>query len=217
MPAKVPIDQTCVGYWKLNDASGQTTIKDYTANGNDGTSANNKVDADDPWGVSGGAMDFSLGTDEVAVTSIPSLTDQLTVSVWMKTNTVSGEGCLAHGTTTGSWTTSWWLERYSTGIIGAINGQYPVASGYITTGVWYHYVMTYDGANILTYINGVNVGTKARTGNIANQSGVNIGQGGAHQYKFNGDIAEVRVYNRVLSASEIMKIYRNGNNIKRKK
>jgi len=162
--SKVAIDQTCVGYWKLDDASGQTTIKDYSSSGNDGTSASNKVDADDPWGVSGGAMSFELGSDEVAVDSIPALTDQLTVSVWMKTNTVSGEGCLVHGTTTGGWTASWYLERYTTGIIGAINTHYTAISGYITTGVWYHYVMTYDGVNILTYIDGVLVGTKANTG-----------------------------------------------------
>jgi PKD repeat protein len=74
---------------------------------------------------------------------------------------------------------------------------------------WYHVAMTYDGANIKTYINGREDGSVPSTGLINYSVSVNptigkrsVGVSGYLAY-FPGLIDEVRVYNRALNASEV--------------
>ena len=64
--------------------------------------------------------------------------------------------------------------------------------------------MTYDGAALRLYVNGVLTATQARTGAIeTNTSPVRIGGNSPYGEFFQGLIDEVRVYNRALSQTEI--------------
>jgi hypothetical protein len=68
----------------------------------------------------------------------------------------------------------------------------------LTDGKWHDLCGTYNGTNMVFFIDGVNVGNAAQTGPITNAtSTLLVGAG-------NGDsIAHVRVWNRVLSTNEI--------------
>lgn len=83
-----------------------------------------------------------------------------------------------------------------TGQIFGTNGAtyaYPTLSP-IPTGTWSHIAMTYDGANLKTYVNGVLDGSTAVTTLLTNgTSQLNIGSGYFGTSPFSGNIDEVRI------------------------
>jgi hypothetical protein len=81
----------------------------------------------------------------------------------------------------------------------------------VQLGAWYHVAMTYNGTNLILYVNGSQDGSATASGTIVTGSDpLRIGgsySGGWGNYKFNGLIDEPTIYNRALSASEISAIY----------
>jgi hypothetical protein len=74
----------------------------------------------------------------------------------------------------------------------------------LAANTWSHLAATYDGATVRLYVNGVQVASRAQTGNIATSSNpLQIGGDTDYGQYFSGIIDDVRVYNRALSASEI--------------
>ena len=70
---------------------------------------------------------------------------------------------------------------------------------------WTHLAFTYDGATEKLYVNGVLVTSRAQTGAISAANGVlHIGGDSVWGEHFQGLIDEVRVYNRALTAAEIV-------------
>ena len=65
---------------------------------------------------------------------------------------------------------------------------------------------TYDGANWRLYVDGVQVATKAYTKPIPTSTGAvtSIGGNAIWSEYFSGRIDEVRVYDRALSAAEVV-------------
>jgi hypothetical protein len=70
---------------------------------------------------------------------------------------------------------------------------------------WYHYVATYDGAYYRIYLNGLLDKQVYKTGNNLDTDGNKY----ISDY-FDGQIEEVAIWNRALSASEILELYRKG-------
>jgi hypothetical protein len=82
------------------------------------------------------------------------------------------------------------------------------------TAGWYHCVMTYDknidSGAIDIYVNGVKEGTSGTATTITtNTSAIMIGSDGTTNY-FNGQIDDVRIFNRKLTPSEIKWLYAGG-------
>ena len=79
---------------------------------------------------------------------------------------------------------------------------------------WKHIVFSYDGLYLRVYVDGVlnnTVNSNLGVGSPATYSTVIGGMGyGPGTYTLNGKLDDVRLYNRVLSASEIYKIYQLG-------
>lgn len=70
---------------------------------------------------------------------------------------------------------------------------------------WTHLAFTYDGATEKLYVNGALVTSRAQTGAISTSNGVlHIGGDSVWGEHFQGLIDEVRIYNRALTASEIL-------------
>jgi chitodextrinase len=70
---------------------------------------------------------------------------------------------------------------------------------------WTHLALTYNGAQMRLYVNGVERATKAVTGAMPNSSGP-LRIGGNNVWtseRFKGELDELRVYNRALTAGEI--------------
>lgn len=86
----------------------------------------------------------------------------------------------------------------------------PVGSNTVlSSGIWYHVVGIYNGANITYYINGEkDTSSPARTGTpYSLNSETRIGSDKPIWHAFNGSIDEVRIYNRTLSEGEVKILY----------
>lgn len=156
------------------------------------------------------------GVNDIAIAGYNTALDTQTptVEVWIKTNATSQNG--------------FWFEK------GAVNTQYSLfqegpsiqwrqfmSSGqglvnmstttatYINTNSWYQVVGTYTSGSRILYINGVQVNSDTQVGTIAtNSSGMSIGayggNSGSNSYWYNGALSICRVYNRALSATEVL-------------
>jgi hypothetical protein len=78
--------------------------------------------------------------------------------------------------------------------------------GRIILDEWHCYAMTRDGSTVKIYRDGVQIGSNYTAG-IANWSGATIYVGGSYATGANGDMGVVRVYDRPLSAGELLQYY----------
>jgi hypothetical protein len=131
------------------------------------------------------------------------------VEVWIKTNATTQNG--------------FWFEK------GSVNTQYSlfqegssirwrtlaggqsdlsvVTSTYMDTSNWYQVVGTYSSGFKRLYINSVLVSADTRSGTIPTDIvGGRIGAygGGAPSYFYNGSLALCKVYNKALTAAEVL-------------
>jgi hypothetical protein len=80
----------------------------------------------------------------------------------------------------------------------------------VPTGSWHHLVGSYDGTTIRLYYDGVEVGNGTSfTGGIGTYTHpVEIGRAfNQVTYVYTGLIGDVRIYNRVLTAAEVKRLY----------
>jgi hydrogenase maturation factor HypE len=69
---------------------------------------------------------------------------------------------------------------------------------------WTHLAWTYDGTTLRMFVNGVQVSSRAVSGAVAATAGaLRIGGNSIWGEYFRGQIDEVRIYNRPLTAAEI--------------
>ncbi len=77
----------------------------------------------------------------------------------------------------------------------------------LTVNAWSHLALTWDGTIMRLYVNGAQVATRSRTGTLQGTSAgagtVRIGNNVPYGERFIGQIDEVRIYNRALSAAEV--------------
>ncbi len=216
-----------VAHWMFDEGSG-TSASDSSGNGNAGTLQNGPT-----WttGQIGGAVNFDGGGDLVNAGSGATLDNlpALTVAAWIKPNS-AGEGSAgrivqkgagSQPTTGGFWFHLDTSNQLVLAVDYATTNMYRVsaASG-ITYGAWTHVVVTWTGSatatNIKFYVNGVEtsynatapngVGTRVNDG----ATSFTIGNESGGTRTFDGALDDVRVYNRVLSASEITAVHNAG-------
>src|SRR5262249_33386197 len=79
----------------------------------------------------------------------------------------------------------------------------------VTAGTWYHVAVTYDGAALVLYVNGVAVGQVAASGPVNLGTGLWLGgypvAGG--NYGFNGLVDEAAIYGHALTAAQVATHY----------
>jgi len=80
------------------------------------------------------------------------------------------------------------------------------------TGQWYHVVATHDGSTPTLYLDGSQVGSTSISGSYATISqNLLIGDSAAgYGNPWEGDIDDLRVYDKVLTSTEISNLYNNG-------
>jgi len=215
----LPIDQSCVGYWKMDDASGQTTIKDYSYSGNDGSSANNKVDATDPWGVSDGAMTFNGSSDYVSKTSPTTpYTTAASFTLWIKADTI-GSISDYFFTQPSRWGVAL-LRDYGPGFsywvtVNTTDYRPQTLGPSIIANMWYHIALTFGSQTLKFYVDGVEVDSRGTVagnlqGSTDNITIGNYGPSPSATFGWDGIISDVRIYNRALSSREIKSLYMSG-------
>jgi len=192
-------------FWvPCNDTGGN--LKEMI-NGNDGTL---NADATRSYGGTGdldsglcltcdGAGDYSSHADHAAIN--------------ITTYSVSAWGMLTNLT---NWRNLLYKTSSQYGMIfdssGAWNAQFNggsnLAGGTIVTNTWYQlgYSLESSGGTAVTYQNGTAISSGARANSTA-AGALTIGTDLGNTRWWNGGIADVRIYNRVLSPSEYMKLY----------
>lgn len=207
-----------VGIWDFDDE----TFNDKSGNGNNGSCQGNSCPAfvrDTP-SQTGYGLNFDGQNDYVSVVNNSSLDfdDKITISLWVKFNSLSGGQTFVHGRTGGAWTTSYWFGKKEDGKI-RFNLQTPPpeealeAPVSLSTNVWYHLVATYNGSNAKIYLDGQEIKSQPRTGNIekcTEDCGLRIGKTGGTDYPLYGIIDDLRIYKEGLSSSQIKKLYVEG-------
>jgi hypothetical protein len=181
-----------------------TTWTDLSGNNNTGTLTNG------PTFNAGnqGSIVFDGTNDYVPIgtSGFPFGSSAGTLSVWAKTNTISSGyiWIVSYGTALGSQSRFLGINS-STYLFGGY-GDDINASG-VPLNTWFNMVGVYDGTNAFLYINGNLVsGPTAKSWNtIANNAQLGRQTNGGEYW--NGNISQVQVYNRVLSATEVLQNY----------
>ena len=92
------------------------------------------------------------------------------------------------------------------------NGNVSIGTNF-SEGDWVHIVGTYDGTNITLYNNGAQVDQDARTAaDVTNDLVKYIGRDNQSNRFYNDQIAQPRIYNRALTAAEVLQNYNSGKN-----
>ena len=84
------------------------------------------------------------------------------------------------------------------------------STGDLSENLWVHVAAVYDGSAMRLYLNGVEVGSSSKSGLITTDSSVPVWIGGspsgATDRPWDGRIADVRIYERALTAEEIQQL-----------
>ncbi|MCD4756628.1 LamG domain-containing protein [bacterium] len=200
----------------MNEASG--TIVDSSGQGNSGTYNGTLYSQS---GKLNNAIGFDGSNDIINCGNADSLHigGNITVSMWLKLDGLGsyqgmygGSNSIGNrrGTTLGKWTDQRWtyFVGRNTTAYWAIHSNDPAV-----TGRWYHVVGVVDSGTMYMYVDGVQQ-TQTQSGvtlypvEIETIIGRWYSDSAAHF--FHGDIDEVAVWNRGLSSTEILDIYKRG-------
>jgi hypothetical protein len=129
-----------------------------------------------------------------------------TFSFWARRNVESKMAFSSYGNAAFYWfgDNSW---AYTHG--GVFGEKYYNKAVSIPLGSYGHYCVTYDGAAVRIYRNGIFEDSQATTGAAVFNVGLQLGRFGADPtgYAFSGDIANFLMYTRALSAAEVAQNY----------
>ncbi len=192
-----------IAHWQFDENSG-SVAHDASGNGNDGT-----LKGDPQWvpGKIGGALQLDGDGDYVDVGSVGiSGTAQRTMAGWAKASTTdipswtSVFGFAPDGSTEGTYSD---IEVDDTGnYVINVEGWQGIICPVDTQ--WHHFVVTYDGEGGTWYLDGQLVDSD--TGEIETIDQVRIGARLSNSNYFPGLIDDVRIYNTVLTLTEIKKL-----------
>ena len=133
-------------------------------------------------------------------------TANVTLSVWAKFfSLTSGDVAVCFGWTDG---VNWRQGNYIGTIGGAIR-SYPTPMFYAAnTNQWYHVTLTSLGSTNNLYINGIGVSSVNTSVVYETTNTLSLGWGGTGYGSYsNSNIGQVQIYNRALSAAEILQNY----------
>ena len=92
--------------------------------------------------------------------------------------------------------------------IGGVNVSTPA---YVSES-WNHIVGVRSGSSVIFYFNGAQVATGSSSNSITNEQVKQIGRDNSALRNYPNQIAQPRIYNRALTASEVLRNYNSGKN-----
>lgn len=153
----------------------------------------------------GTALDFDSGRVDGITCPDTTLTNQMSWVVWTTVESNSNNGHLF------SKHPDWFLTKSGTNVRMATTTGAEVSVNFgtiaaLADGNMHCLVAVYNGATITTYVDGVQANQSAQTGNITNTGSTRIGlyagSPASGSFAWDGQVADVRLYNRALSAAE---------------
>lgn len=215
-----------VGYWKM-DESTTTTAADSSGNGNNltdgGVGSTSQTGAKFSYGMDVESSD-GLGSSRykyIADNAVLSITGDLTISAWVKPESISTDHIIAAKWDGGEYG---WAIYQNQGFLtfdvrNAAQGNTATQktnSSVLSAGTWYHLVAVYASSNqtVKLYLNGTespSTTTNTIPSSIVDstarfQLGVSNSTSGFYG-PYDGIIDETRLYNRALSPAEVASLY----------
>lgn len=204
-----PVDTGLVGHWTFdgNDVSwgdSSAEIKDVSGKGNHGAVSGLTTASVTP-GKLGQGLRFDGTSDRVSLPG-PSVGTTATYSAWVYSRNTSGSYHLVIGN---QYNGIYWMNNSSsacsfTTSLNFYDGGNHCSNTYLSDDTWYHIAVVLNSGSLTFYLNGVSDGTTSAGRSYTVDS---IGQDGTGTVGFNGNIDDVRIYNRALSSSEIANLY----------
>ena len=144
------------------------------------------------------------GTNDQITTTPISLTDY-TFELFVKATGDSLSGSTGYNTLLGYTGTRRLLYDTSGNLLAQVGSGNIYSNRICTRNVWNHVAFTYQSSNITAtwYINGSNAGSSSSAAQGTWNSAIYIGSYNSVNYWMNGSIANVKIYNRALSAAEV--------------
>jgi hypothetical protein len=228
-------DPNLIGWWKLDEGFGAVAV-DSSGKGHDGRFVGEPLWVD---GFSGTALEFD-GVDDYVLCAERSGTNPgvypkelmpaggFTVACWVKLHQFAYfSSFVGNGLDTGDDECGFFLYNY--GWVGESGRDFGLAirtetaMNYVETpniyetGTWYHLAATYDGRNVIIYVNGAvsagpqSVGGPIRwisraSGNYPERFAIGVWLDPGYDLWVDGVIDDVRYYNRVLPDAEIKRL-----------
>jgi hypothetical protein len=198
------VDGSTVAYLRLDgDASDESSF------GNHGTAIGGPVATADRFGSPGRALLFDGDDDQIILAHSPSLNLRLaaTLAAWIRPATTGNHYVLGKIDLTSSnfLYALYYLQGPAASRIRDALGEFHTATGYLPVQAeeWQLLVLTWDGQQLLCYVNGVLEGhEEVPDGAIGtNEGDVEIGSWDDARYR--GAIDEVLIMNRPLNSREV--------------
>jgi hypothetical protein len=200
-----------VAYYPLDEGTG-TIAADLSGNAHDGTLPDGGTSWI-PWGAINGAIniDGSNGSDIKLGSWDPSEgTGQLSVAMWIKWSGTGNQNQGLLSKRAGGWSVDNMLfglrvTQSDAGIRLHHAGTMVAVAGALTpvVGQWAHVAATFDGTTGRLYVNGVEIGSGPFSLGNDPAAEMRIGSYNNDSPCYNGDIDEVRLYNRALTPAEL--------------
>ena len=178
--------------------------------GNDGTAAGDPLPGTDRFGSAGSALEFDGVDDQIFIPSSPSLNliDGMTLAAWVHPD--GGGGYIVGKNDLFS---SGFL--YSLGFVNSIDGQFRDAQGStdyvigylpVEQQQWQLLVFTWDGTDMVCYMDGLLVGHGERSGVTIGTGDGELEVGSAHDGRYRGTMDDLLIMNRALTFREVMQL-----------
>ena len=205
-----PATAGLVAAYSFNEGTG-TSVADASGNGHVGTLTGAAWSAQ---GKFGNALTFN-GTNAwvtVASTALLNLTTGMTLEAWVfpTAHSANWNNVIIKERTNGEAYNLY--SNINTGVPAAyvVRAAAPTApldargTAQLPLNAWSHLAVTYDGATLRLFVNGIQVGSRAVTGALLTSTGaLRIGGNSIWGEFFKGQIDEIRIYNRALTPAEI--------------
>jgi hypothetical protein len=195
-----------------------TTWFDKSGRGNNGTLINGPTFNTGELGsvVFDGVNDFVDLGNSSNVTTFTSLT----INTWVKPITLPGffnQGrVIIRGDDSyrlywydngGGTSNKLYFSSSDIGEIGLDNSVGYLTSNF-TTNVWYNITALYNGSQTQLFVNSSLVDTSTgKSGTISGTNNILLGKSNGNEYYLNGNMSSIQLYNRALSAQEILQNY----------
>ena len=145
---------------------------------------------------SGDGPIYDRGTGDFAVEMWASNTGDSSDYQWLISNWNSNQG-LHVGVLTG--------ENFGTYVgPSAVNSSFVIPDD----GTWHHYIMYRDGSTVYFYVDGESKGSFTQSTTLSSGTNTRIGsRGNTNAQSWQGTIGPIKIYNRALTAAEILQNY----------
>ncbi|MBS3098609.1 LamG domain-containing protein [Candidatus Pacearchaeota archaeon] len=213
----------------LNEGSGATSFADNSGRGNDGTCSESQCPASNSSGKFSNAFFFdgsgSNANDDfitIPFSNSLNISSQIAIESWIYWYGDAGESAnLQDIVANGAWNRALRIAEPGHGQANKILSHFTIGGTEqqlysiqtIQTSKWYYVVTSYNGSDLIIYINGKIDNSAAASGNLVQISSFDdtfIGAEFETVSNFYGLIDEAAIYNRSLSAQEISDRYTRG-------